>query len=289
MRAINGIKDSATYRQLSDRARAAIESLPDEQQFLAVAASRGAQTYGKTTSQAVESQNAHLLKARSVDLVSSVFEVASLETERYNKNYMAAHSHEGLMTPWARSRLSALKQLSDDVTEVTNPEVLAENITRIFVVVTDEGKRFTVKLVNPLGIVSQLPSAVETVTDQTFFTDGVETAACSCGIPLRDRFPCDHMVTVARVMSLPEELLVPPEFLTYRWRKQYPDDFAFRVPKKVEAELSVVPRDETLSLPMICPPKRGRPNKRRMKSAVERAKKHRRRNAPTNAQSDGAL
>ena len=278
--AINAIKDSATFRQLSDVARSAIGSLADEHQFLAVAASCGAQTYGKTTSQAVESQNSHLLKARALDLVSSIFEISALETDRYNKHYSAAHSHEGLLTPWARSKLSTLKQVGDDVNDITNPDALSTNTTRTFVVVEHSGRRNTVKLVNLLS--GEERFSLQTDSDEkTLFSDGIENAACSCGLPLRDRFPCNHMLTVARVFSLPEEMLVPPEFLVSRWKRQYPEDLAFRVPTKIEIEMSVVPGDEQLALPMVCPPKRGRPNKKRIKSAVELAKKRCRRNAST--------
>ena len=283
LRAINSIKDSATYRQLSDVARSALGSISDEHQFLAVAASRGAQTYGKTSSKAVESQNSHLLNARCLDLVSSIFEIGALESARYNKSYHSAHSYDGLMTPWARSKLSSLKQVSDEVTEITNPDALSVNVTRTFVVLGSTGKKYTVRLVNLLHGEEQLLTPSDSDCNKTLFSDGTETAMCSCGIPLRDRFPCDHMLTVARVFSLPEDMLVPPEFLTWRWKQQYPDDFPFRVPGKIEIEMSVVPRDERLTLPIVCPPKRGRPNKRRIKSAIELAKKRSRRNASTAA------
>lgn len=84
------VKSQSAFRDLPDAARAALNSVPDQEQYLASAAAAGAFMFGKTTSQAVESQNSALLKCtsaacRSLDLFSSLLEAVHLEKKRYDK------------------------------------------------------------------------------------------------------------------------------------------------------------------------------------------------------------
>lgn len=105
---VNAFLASAFWRALQTSGRDAISGVPDDRQLLGVAAERGAVTFGKSSSQSVESQNSHILKARCLDVFSAVLELCRLEKVRYDARYARAHSHSGAITPWEREKLDKL-------------------------------------------------------------------------------------------------------------------------------------------------------------------------------------
>jgi len=259
---LHDLKDSAKYKSLSGNSKAALESLDDQRQFLASAARAGAQTYGKATSQAVESLNAAILPARHLDLVSSILMLLELELKRYEKNHAKAWMSLGRNTPWATKKLEELAGNLGTVEDLHDESTVTETCYLLKVNASD--KQYRVKLSRPL----------EGGNDDTLF------GSCTCGIPMRDNFPCAHMRTVARIRMLPERSLVPVEFTVGAWRKQYPNELAFHTVSKQQllAEYTANPGDgDSLAYPPACPPKKGRPSCKRVRNAVELAATRRRR------------
>ena len=143
--ALGEMRNSAMYTTLPPNSRAAISSVRDEDQFLAVAAAKGASTYGKSSSQASESQNSHILKGRSLDVTSSILELARLEHTRYVKWSEAARNHEGMVTPWAQKKLDGLKIVAGGRVQKNDAESTGN--TCVFRVLTESGN-FIVKIPN---------------------------------------------------------------------------------------------------------------------------------------------
>lgn len=258
------IKDSAKYISLGDGAKAALESLDDKRQFLASAAAVGAQTYGKATSQGVESLNSAILPARQLDLVSSILKLLELDCKRYQDNYARAWNSPGRNTPWAVKKLAKLAANIGAVEEMHDQSTATKTCYLVKVKVNGSDTQYEVKLLRPL----------EGDNEDTLFGD------CTCGIPMRDNFPCAHMRTVARTKMLHEPSLVPVEFTVGAWRKQYPADLAFHTVSKQQllAEYTANPGDgDSLAYPPACPPKKGRPSKKRIRHAVELSAQRRRR------------
>ena len=323
---VNAFRASAFWRALPASGRDAISNVPDDRQLLGVAAERGAVTYGKSSSQSVESQNSHILKARCLDVFSAVLELCRLEKVRYEARYAKAHTYSGAITPWAREKLDKLTCLPgtcEIVAPGTSPDTTSESGTgqlgsgsgvalKVYRFISGAAgaasTRSSTAAVNGASLrertyVVQLvecnPAYFAECSDDDDGDDcddeswgsmfetplGVTpkcTASCTCGVPQRDRFPCSHMFTAAVSNCLPVERLVPPEFRVSHWRSQFPaTTLHFSVPTREDvvsrhkAESTPSSNDGsgsvvTLLAPVTAPPKRGRPNLRRRRSAIEK-------------------
>lgn len=322
---VNALRASTFWTALPISGRDAISSVADDRQFLGVAAERGAVTYGKSSSQAVESQNAHIVKARCLDVFSAVLELCRLEKVRYDARYTKAHGYTGLVSPWAREKLDKLTHLAgtcemltvagqegsgtDSIPGMTTYRFIRNSAagsglrqsSQVGGSVGEE-RTFTVKLVDfvPASDDDDDPFADfddcdDDASGGSMFetAPGVApklTASCTCGEPVRDRFPCSHMFTVAVSQLVPVERLVPPEFLVSTWRSQFPaTSLHFTVPTREDvlarhrshacphavssaesAEAGEAGSGISLLTPVTAPPKRGRPNLRRRRSAIEK-------------------
>jgi len=263
---MNAIVSSASYRAITDNGRGALESVPNHRQYLAAAAQRGALTYGKSTSQAVESVNSALKLhgVRCLDVMTSILKALQRDKKRFDAHYEKAWNSTARNTPWATAKLDKLDAGIGTVHDLVHLDT--ELKTHYYVMTHGSTQKFQVTLLNPnVGD-----------NEDTYF------GSCECGVPKRDNFPCDHMMTVARVRMLPENKIVPMEFTVETWKLQYPGDHAFRnmTTEDVEAAFAQDPGDGgNLAMPVTCPPKRGRPPTNRKRSAVEKAvKRNRRRN-----------
>lgn len=111
------IQNSHAFANLTSAAKTAINKVPDSVQFLAACAANGGMTYGRSSSQAVESQNSHLKSARSLDPFTSVLFVCEMEEQRFLKHQLGVKvllEEESLkiqdwLPPAIRKRLAELK------------------------------------------------------------------------------------------------------------------------------------------------------------------------------------
>lgn len=118
----------------------------------------------------------------------------------------------------------------------------------------------------PEGEVTDLP--LEITPTFLFYND-----LCS-----RDFFRYGHMVAVAFHAGISERLLVPFELSNAFWRMQYPLNATVAVPNLADVRASDVPDDASLCVPVTAPPKRGRPNTRRNRGAMEKVSRRVRQN-----------
>ena len=249
--------------------RAALNSIDDWSQFPACVAvdntAKGGPlpgiTYGREASQGVEGLNGHIGPAREKDLVNSILWLCNKEVERFNEwyeNVYADEQQECVNTNNAMERLEAIKEFPPNQSSVTWLGETEEK--QSYLVQTkknNENESFEVTLL--------VPDAGE--NGNTLFGD------CTCGIPRRDYFPCCHMKAVARHTLKSVDLLVPFEFRTEHWQRLYPQDLVVNVPKLEHVLASEVPHDNLLRIPVTAPPKRGRPNKKRLLCGLEKAMK----------------
>ena len=266
---INALRadNAGTYRALEENARKAVDSVKDWHQFpacvvrdnTAAGGPAAGITYGRTASSAVEATNAHILPARSLDLVNSILWVCDHEVKRFEKQYAQAHGCEDVNTPHASQRLHKLYARSLQGTTVTDIKSTEEVETFLVQTTKDDGTH------NSYEVELLVPSAG--YNGDTLFGD------CTCGIPLRDYFPCYHMMAVARKRMKAVDLLVPLEFRAETWKEQFPPDLVVTVPNMAHVVASEIPADEFLRLPVTAPPKRGRPNKKRKFQGIEAAMK----------------
>ena len=255
------VKASPTYLALSEAARAALSSLPDERQFPAAASARGAKLYGRDSNQLSETDNSAILPSRSLDPLRFVLWHCDRAVRLYSKFHHESRACDSFVTPYALQRLRDTKK-----TGVVHP-IVAEHTTQhqAFNVVAGE---------NVYKVILRIPLVND--TNPSRFPIG--KVPCTCGVPGMQHMPCGHMLAVAQKISLNYLYMMPVEFTTAAWTAQYPDADVF-VPTMADVQASTVPRDESLRNPVAAPPKRGRPAKRRMRGVMERIVKRARVNA----------
>lgn len=225
---------------------------------------------------------------RSVDPVSSVIGLAQHVHETYGKFRDLANSDAGpgaasqgptgspaeLLTPWAARKLNeSISMIHGDATF----EVLATLSDGGFVRVNDGDEQFVVKFEIPSH---QNPSRF---------------GSCSCSLPIRDLWPCWHMLAASRAMAMAYFETVPYGYWRTRWREQYRTaypsdgtnaasnimastelaggDNVFPPPTLAEINSSCT-RDNVFKEPIFAPPQRGRiPLKRRQSYLESHARK----------------
>lgn len=114
---------------------AAFEAVPDSVQYLAACVADGGITYGRTASQAVESQNAHIADTRSLDLPNSALWVTQLEERRFEIAQAACLERTDAMPPKIRAKFRDLKAYGQ-VTDLFNNAPLLEAAELRFIVKT---------------------------------------------------------------------------------------------------------------------------------------------------------
>lgn len=251
------IRSSPEFARLTENAKSALCNVDDAKQFLSAAAAAGATTYGRSTSQAVESQNHHIADARVLDPFSSVISIVLLEQKRFKKWQGKCWEHQDTITPFARRKLNDTPVLQGRTVSLS--ESNSTDTSKTYFLSPRRASR------PPLRVVLQFPAAVHAGNDtHSYF------GTCSCGIPQRDTFPCRHMRTIADHLNLPSSAVVPALYWTSRWREQYPQAMHFTAPTRAEIEdMGEDGRDNSLSLPVAAPTKRGRPPVNRKRHAVE--------------------
>lgn len=249
---------STVFSALSAPGKAAIDSVPDAQQFPASAAASGAESYGRFASQGSESHNSATLPGRNLDPLQCILWHTAHAQRKFLEFKQAAHAHTDSLTPKARERLSDLLQgqFIGMVTRVQNEGTVAVRVWRVTV---NERVSYKVRLSYPTAVRPSL-----------FPRHG---NACDCGVPRTTHFVCSHMVLVARKINAPEHTLVPQDLWTSAWREQFPLDLTPAAPTIADVRASEMPEDSTLRLPITAPPKRGRPSKKRRANAMTAAVK----------------
>lgn len=249
---IEEIKSSSAFLSLRPEARAAILSVPDQYQFLAACVAAGGSTYGRTASTAVESQNGHVLDARALDLPNSVIWVGELEEKRFDRWSASASASADAMTPFVRARFDALS-VYGSIELIT-----AGNATeKSYLVRTFGGRAHTSTLVEQRNANGAVVS---------YF------GRCSCGYAACHTFPCCHLKTVAVNTNINEDLIIPVQLTSSRWKEQYPAGLTVEMPSMsfVRAtDPSELSSDSKLRLPVVAPPKRGRPKAKRARHGME--------------------
>lgn len=199
--------------------REAVLSLPSSHQFMAAhIGDTGLPLYGRHTSQLVESENSAMaaLNFRNIDPVAAVVEIGQYVTKKFNAFHLEAYSvfdsvpdavNSALLTPWAQLKLesdivkvhggigfSVLHQVSASGTTANSGGVVNVN---------DGGDSFIVRLQKP------------TLLDQSRF------GTCSCNLPLRDMWPCRHMLGAAVAAGVPHRFVIPRCYWACEWLDQY--------------------------------------------------------------------
>lgn len=204
-------------------------------------------------SQAVESQNGHISDARALDLPNSALWVTQLEARRFNRYKEACLARTDVMPPKILRNFSELKAYA----YLPNNAPSASATEQGFLVKT------TPTLTRTVTLIFQRDAAGDIVS---YF------GKCSCGTPSCQNFPCNHQKTIATARNLDENLLILLKLTTARWREQYPMAFTVCAPTMdglKARDVAQVGVDVKLRLPVIAPPKRGRPRTKLVRHDME--------------------
>lgn len=252
--AIAAKKQGASFQDLPQKAKDALNELPDDMQYPAAVVQAGGKSYGKHASTGVEANNGAVKDMRCIDITNSIVMLGRREARVYNQMAHNANTATGYATPSASARLADVVPSGD--------------ATLVPIESTAAYKKYHVSCAN--GIIYKVRIAIPDLSDPNysyFLDDGGEN--CSCGVPARDLFPCEHMAQVAFQYALQDEHLVPFELSNAHWREQYPEGIVANVPSMADVNASDVPRNELLRIPVTAPPKRGRPSTKRKMNAME--------------------
>lgn len=257
---LSSIRSSSTFQEMSETARVALNSLPDERQFPAAAAACGASLYGRDSNQLSETENSAIAPARSLDPFLFVLWHCKRSVRLYSKFYQESRACDSTLTPYAQKKLQDIKKVGE--------------VQPIIAEFTPSHQVFHVRVGQAVNqVYLRVPSADD--TNQSRFP--YDRTPCTCGAPAIEHMPCGHMLAVAEKISLNSVYMVPSEFTTAAWVAQYPDVDVY-APCYDDVLASSVPKDLSLKNPVAAPPKRGRPAKRRMRGVMERVVKRARQN-----------
>lgn len=79
-------------------------------------------------------------------------------------------------------------------------------------------------------------------------------SSCSCSVPKRDHFLCNHVFNVSSLRNIEETRLVLASITTFAWMSQYPEGVDVFVPRRDELLLEDESmRDTSLALPAPLP------------------------------------
>ena len=238
-----------------------IETYDDEVQFLSACCASGGITYGRSSSQAAESQNSHIADARAQHLVSSILWITYFKARRYDEWAERSLAERLYAPPSIRMRMNECTDLekTGPLGTVTTGEALSTNEKKIFTVRTTPQRRHEVQL---------------DITRDESGNILSRFGSCSCGNPNIYQLPCKHMDAPALAGHYDERKLIPMELTTSRWKLQYPVEHKFNTTTGYELIMAGnYPhlRDKNIRVPVTAPRKRGRPPTKRAKHAVERS------------------
>ena len=224
-----------------------------EMLYPAAAVEDGALTYGRTTSQMVESLNACSNIPRNLDPLAALQYFVSAERKRFAKHREESLKETGYLCKHAQTTFDKLHTTLHGL--VATP--LNGNDT----------DKFAVNSLHPNRGVTEntvkLPQNTGNIDD---------FGSCTCGRPAVDYFPCRHMLAAAKIaVNISQlETIVPSFYRVETWREQYPADFDYRVPSVSDARLPSV-QANWLFPPRVGAPKKGRPRQSRIRSILEHA------------------
>ena len=109
--ALKAIRESAQYANLTDAGRNVIETYDDEVQYLFACCASGRVTYGRSSSQAAESQNSHIASARAQHLVGSILRITDFEARRYDEWAERSLAERLYAPPSIRGRMNEFTDL----------------------------------------------------------------------------------------------------------------------------------------------------------------------------------
>lgn len=212
-------------------------NLPPRNQFLVEALEySGAITFGYSTSQLVESLNQSEKPSRMSHFVPAIIKIVLSVSSRFCESQEKVAEAKALgyeLTPMAHKILSDLKREAEDLA----PRVEAQTPQTSFVETTD-------------------------ATHQV----NLQSMTCSCELPKIEGRPCVHVLCAASKNDLPDLSLFAHDYYTVeRWNSQYPQEAKFDVvtlgalKEYVKHHGYTDSNDGKLQLPLMGPPKRGRP------------------------------
>ena len=202
--AVARIRESAQFTRLTNAGRAAINNYTDDVQFLSACVGAGGVAYGRSSSQAAESQNHHLAGARFQDLVSSVLWVMRFEARRFQEWAGKSARETSYAPPSIRQRMENVTNVdaSGPFGEVSENAALSVESTNVFTVRTTPQRCHKVSRSLSYNVDGDLVSLF---------------GSCSCGRPQID-FSCKHMYTAALAGHYDERKLILIELTTVQWK-----------------------------------------------------------------------
>lgn len=105
------IKQYDPFSGLSEVANIVQTSVDDSVQYLTACVANGGRTYGRTTSQAVESMKANIKKAISVDLLTSILTACLYRKETFEKFAVQSLSRSADLPPAQITEFNELRSL----------------------------------------------------------------------------------------------------------------------------------------------------------------------------------
>lgn len=203
------------------------------------------------------------MPARCYDPLLSIIWQGSRDNRRFHEISQKAHAQDHYLPPRVKARLLAVSPTGE-----VQPVQASFTIThQAFNVVCEGNVVYRVHLRIP----------IKGHADKSRWP--VEKYPCTCGVPSIGHMPCGHMLAVAFSMSISSTYLVPTELTTGHWRAQFPAEELAIVPTLSDVVGSATARNNALHVPVTAPPKRGRPNNKRKRSAIEKVTRNLRTNA----------
>ena len=207
--------------------------------------------YGKSTNGMSEAMNSanRPSRVRGMDMFNAYATLIEMEQKRFLSNQSEASSRANLFCEYARIKHEKL--------EVRRRNCVLINANNSSAVVTNNATRETFNI----------------SFSGTRRGAGSFLGNCSCGGTEVEYFPCEHVLTYAKERNIPLYEITPLEYHTRTWRLQYDRRLSFRGITTHDAKSR--PSNEKLRIPPEVPRKPGRPQTRRVPSALERNKRKR--------------
>jgi hypothetical protein len=225
--------------------RKVMKEHPREMQYPVAAVNAGRLTYGRRTSQLIESLNNNILIARNLDPFSALIWLLMTEEERFFQNQKLARETplDGLI-PHVKKKLDNLaeKQAGLHAKELTTGRYRVHS----------GGQSYVVELPRLTG------------------DDNDAFGSCTCGLPLLKHFPCKHMYTAIIGAGMDPVAIVPHFYDVETWQKVYPADATYPV-INLDSLFVEANRNPLMRPPTCGAPKKGRPAASRIRGFLEHA------------------
>ncbi len=195
-------------QEMQENALCFLGSISDSQQFLAAQCAMGDDIcmYQRTASSAVESMTNERVQDRTaIDPINSLILLIKLEAMQFEKHREKTWTCADDLTPHGQ--------------KLAREAFQKVNVQDYQIEISPEIDRYCC-------VVNRLTSSNKYTTHiPVFDTNGSFFGTCTCGIPLVDGFPCQHMIAVCksgRIDGFDESNVMPYWWHTSHWRKQYP-------------------------------------------------------------------